>query len=312
VPTMLSEIGLAGVAAFAAFFVATLAVGYLLAVREDDDHRAALDRLRRMSRDSSPLTVAPKLATRMSRLLPMLGAMVSAQRGQVAELRTRLMRAGYFQASAPQVFLGLQLLLTVALSVLGALMAWWIGPSRIVIMLFAAIGCGTGYLGPSYLLSAAVARRQRRLRSGFADALDMLVLSLEGGITFSAGLQHLTDNLQTAHSELAVEMTIVQREMQLGLSAGDAIRKFGDRCGLTDVRDLAIVLVQSERYGASLSKALRAHADNARLDRQQQAEETAQKAAVKVLFPTLLFIFPAIFIVVLGPAAFQMAKLFSR
>jgi tight adherence protein C len=140
----------------------------------------------------------------------------------------------------------------------------------------------------------------------------MLVLSLEGGITFSAGLQHLTDNLQTAHSELAVEMTIVQREMQLGLSAGDAIRKFGDRCGLTDVRDLAIVLVQSERYGASLSKALRAHADNARLDRQQQAEETAQKAAVKVLFPTLLFIFPAIFIVVLGPAAFQMAKLFSR
>lgn len=309
---MLTNIGLAGVAMFAAFFLATLALGYLFAIRDDNDHRAALERLRRMSRDSAPLPASPNSGLKVSRLLPMLGSLASSQRGQVAELRIRLMRAGYFQASAPQVFLGMQLVVTVVLSLLGAAVAFWIEPSRVAVLLFAAIGCGTGYLGPSYLLSAAVTRRQRSLRAGFSDALDMLVLCLEGGLTFSAGLQHLTDNLQTAHPELAMEMTIVQREMQLGLSAGDAIRKFADRCGLTDVRDLAIVLVQSERYGASLSKALRAHADNARLDRQQQAEEMAQKAAVKVLFPTLLFIFPAIFIVVLGPAAFQTAKLFSR
>jgi tight adherence protein C len=140
----------------------------------------------------------------------------------------------------------------------------------------------------------------------------MLVLCLEGGVTFAAAMQRVTDELQVVHAELGVEMTIVQREMQLGLSAGDALRKFADRCGLADVRDLANVIQQSERYGASVTRALRTFADSARTERQQKAEEEAQKAAVKILFPTLLCIFPAIFIVVLGPAAFQMARIFAR
>ena len=131
-------------------------------------------------------------------------------------------------------------------------------------------------------------------------------------MTLNAAIQRVTDELRIAHPALGLEMAIVQREIQLGLSVGIALRKFADRCGLSDVRELAIVLQQSERYRASLTKALRAYAENSRIERQQKAEERAQKAAVKILYPTLLCIFPAIFIVVLGPAAFQIAKLFVR
>ena len=100
--------------------------------------------------------------------------------------------------------------------------------------------------------------------------------------------------------------------MQLGLSVGEAFRTFADRCGIAEGRDLAAALLQSERYGASIGKALRGYADAARQDRQAWAEEVAQKASVKIIFPMLLCIFPAIFIVLLGPAAVQMSRLFAR
>jgi tight adherence protein C len=157
-----------------------------------------------------------------------------------------------------------------------------------------------------------VRARKRALRNAFPDALDTLVLCLEGGVGLNAAMQRVTDELQVVHPALGAEMVIIQGEMQLGLSAGEALRKFAERCGLEDVRDLASVIQQSERSGASVARALRIHADSARVERQQRAEETAQKAAVKILFPTLLCIFPAIFIVLLGPAAFQLARMFRR
>ena len=107
-------------------------------------------------------------------------------------------------------------------------------------------------------------------------------------------------------------MALVQREMQLGLTAGEAIRKFADRYQLADLQNLASVILQSEQFGASIGKALRVHADTSRQDRQHYAEEIAQRAAVKILFPTLLCIFPAIFIVILGPAAFQVAAMVAQ
>jgi tight adherence protein C len=185
-------------------------------------------------------------------------------------------------------------------------------PSGAKVWLCALAGGAIGMLTPSFWLSARVRKRQRLLHYALPDALDMLVLCLEGGVSLNAAIQRVTDELQIAHPLLAVEMNIVQREMQLGLTAGEALRKFGDRCGLLGVQDLALVLLQSERYGASVTKALRGYVECARVERRQEAEETAQKAAVKILFPTMLCIFPAIFVVVLGPAAFQMAKLFAR
>jgi tight adherence protein C len=135
---------------------------------------------------------------------------------------------------------------------------------------------------------------------------------LEGGISLVAAIQRVAEELQSVHPELGAEINLLQREIQLGLSPGEALKKLAQRCGLEEVRDLASTILQSEQYGASVAKMFRTYADSYRIERQQRAEEMAQKAAVKILFPTLLFIFPAIFIVLLGPAAFQMAKIFAR
>jgi len=150
------------------------------------------------------------------------------------------------------------------------------------------------------------------LRRGLPDALDMIVLCVEGGVSLTSALQRVTAELQTAHPTLGLEMNVAQREMMLGLSPGEAFQKLAHRTGLDEARSLSNVLLQAERYGAGLVKALRIHADTLRHQRQQKAEEMAQKAAVKILFPTLLCIFPAIFIVILGPAAFKIAEIFSK
>ncbi|HBI44298.1 MAG TPA: hypothetical protein DDY78_15825 [Planctomycetales bacterium] len=315
-----------GTIAFLVVFAGMIALGYLLTLGRGGG-KAAL-RLRQLGATPTPLTaparagggVVPALLNRLARA----GGVGTARK---AELRAQCLRAGFFHPSAPSMFVGAKILLIFALAAGGAAVSFFLSASGkampgedafVSLPFWAKVGLcpfaggAIGMLAPSFWLSAKVRKRQQLLRNALADALDMLVLCLEGGVSLNAAMQRVTDELQIAHPLLAVEMNIVQREMQLGLSAGEALRKFGDRCGLSDVHDLALALLQSERYGSSMTKTLRGYVEAARLERQQQVEEVAQKAAVKILFPTLLCIFPAIFVVVLGPAAFQMAKLFSR
>lgn len=312
---MFSDPAVAGAAAFLVVFAGVTTLGFALTVHVFGDQWLAIHRLRGLARPTPPEPSQPAGAAGwMWGVLPKLGALaVADKKHRVENLRTRLLHAGYFQAQAPLYFVGVQVALGVLLAAVGGLAPFWAGliPAR-RILLCALVGCVAGYLAPGFWLSARVRKRQWLLRHALPDALDILVLCLEGGVSLNAAFQWVADELHVVHPALGAEMNIIQREMQLGLSAGDALLKFADRCGLPDVRDLASVLLQSDRYGASVSKALRGYADTARQDRQQRAEEMAQKAAVKILFPTLLCIFPAIFIVVLGPAAFQMMRLFVK
>jgi tight adherence protein C len=140
------------------------------------------------------------------------------------------------------------------------------------------------------------------------DVLDIITICLEGGLSLQEAIRRVTEELQNVHPLLGDEFAIVQREMLLGLSPGEALRKFAVRCDLAEARDLAAVVLHAERYGVSMVEAMRIEADAMRQDRQQRAEEMAQKAAVKILFPTLLFIFPAIFVVVVGPAVYDIME----
>ncbi len=232
-----------------------------------------------------------------------------AQRGR---LRQRLIEAGIYDRHALPLLLGVKmilmaipLVLTVALAATGLL-----SPTRAATV--GVLGLGLAMIAPGLWLDYRKNARQTGLRRALPDALDMLVLCLEGGISLTAAMQRVTAELHTAHPLLAAEMDLVQREMLLGVSAGEGIQKLAARSDLEELRNLASVIVQSERYGTSVVKALRIHADTLRQQRQQRAEEIAQKAAVKILFPTLLCIFPAIFIVILGPAAYQILAIFSR
>jgi tight adherence protein C len=232
---------------------------------------------------------------------------------RLAERKQQLVQAGFYGNKALRIFSGVQFALILILPGVGVAIPYACGllPLRWA-LIASAIASSLGLLLPSAWLRRRVKQRQRELRQGLPDTLDMLVLCLEGGVSLVAAMQRVTTELHVVHPVLGGEMNIVQREIQLGLSVGAALKKLGERCGLADVRDLASVLLQSERFGASMVKAVRTYSESWRQERQNQAEELAQKAAVKILFPTLLCIFPAIFIVLLGPAAFQIAQLFSK
>jgi tight adherence protein C len=275
--------------------------------------RTRLDsRLRDLSGQGGPAMDTITLGKIASTTLPRMGTpFIPTDEGERTKLQTRLIHAGLYRRQAMVVFLGVKVLLIapaflcVAASLIGVVTLW----QGLIIGLCLGIG---GLIGPSFWLDRMKRKRQSNFRRALPDALDVLVICLEGGLSLAAGLRRVSTELRTAHPALASELAIVQREVQLGLTSGEALKKMSERSDLEEVRSLASVILQSERLGASLVKALRVHAESLRLKRYQRAEEKAAVAATKVLFPTLLFILPAVFVVVLGPAAFHLIEMFGK
>ncbi len=275
--------------------------------------RTRLDsRLRDLSGQGGPAMDTITLGKIASTTLPRMGTpFIPTDEGERTKLQTRLIHAGLYRRQAMVVFLGVKVLLIapaflcVAASLMRVVTLW----QGLIIGLCLGIG---GLIGPSFWLDRMKRKRQSNFRRALPDALDVLVICLEGGLSLSAGLRRVSTELRTAHPELASELAIVQREVQLGLTSGEALKKMGERSDLEEVRSLASVILQSERLGASLVKALRVHAESLRIKRFQRAEEKAAVAATKVLFPTLLFILPAVFVVVMGPAAFRLIEMLGK
>lgn len=222
-------------------------------------------------------------------------------------LQARLIQAGLYRRQAMVVYLGVKMLLMIGPGLIGLIVGLArLAPLQPAILYGACFGI-LGMIGPKMWLDRKHKARQSSFRRGLPDALDVIVICVEGGLSLVGALRRVAGDLRTVHPDLALELDIVQREVQLGQTAGEALRRFGERADMEELRSLASVIIQSEKFGAGLNKAIRIHADTLRLKRQQRAEEMAQKAGTKVLFPTLLFIFPAIFVVILGPAMIQLS-----
>lgn len=301
---------LLGLAAFLLVFAATCAVSYGLFLWRHRDNRRGVARLRDLSAEQRD---GGRPASASWSMLPRLGGLMLADEHGSANLRTRLAHAGINGRNGVRVFMGAKLLLMLVFTALAAVAPFVSGTlSFSTAVLICVAASAAGMFGPNLWLRYRIEHRQRLLRRGIADALDMFVLCLEGGVSLNAAIARVAEELHAVHPLMGDELRVIERSIQLGLSAGEAFREFGERSGLQDVRDLAAVILQSERFGASLVKTLQTHADWFRMERQQRAEERAQQCAVKILFPTLLCIFPAIFVVLLGPAMFQISALFSR
>ncbi len=260
-------------------------------------------RLRQLSGKGGGETAAAQFA---QGALPRMGsALEPTDEDDRTRLQARLLHAGLYNRQAMYVYLGVKLLLTLVPLVAGVLAALTDLVPMEYALLGGAAGGVLGMIGPSFWLDGRKTDRQRSLRRALPDALDVLVICLEGGLSLTAAVKRVGGELGSAHPALAAELRIVEREVQLGRGTGEALRAFGDRADLEELRHLASVITQSERFGASLVKALRVHAQVMREKRLQYAEEMAQKAATKILFPTLFCIFPGVFIVILAPAAFQ-------
>ena len=241
--------------------------------------------------------------------LPKMGRIiVPDDEAQRTMLQARLVHAGFYGRQAMHLFLGVKLALLVLATASGMVLTL-AGTLSVGRALPVSLGLFVvGMVGPSFWLDRRKAARQAILRRGLPDALDVLVICVEGGLSMQAGIKRVADELREAHPVLGAELRIVDREVQLGRTAGDALGYFARRSDLDEVSSLASVVNQSERLGASLARSLRTHSETIRQRRKQRAEEQAQKASTKILVPTLLCIFPALFVILLAPAAYQVAR----
>jgi tight adherence protein C len=175
-----------------------------------------------------------------------------------------------------------------------------------------AILCLVGLIVPSMWLDSMKRSRQQQISRALPDALDVIVVCLEAGLSLRAAITRVGKELKTAHPMLAGELIIVNREIQLGHSGGEALKRLAGRFDLESLRSLASVVLQAEKFGASIAGALRVHAEDMRIKRFQHAEELAQKASVKLLFPTMFLIFPTLYVILIGPAVIEMVSFFEE
>ncbi|MEX0702377.1 MAG: type II secretion system F family protein [Planctomycetales bacterium] len=281
--------------------------------RDDQMIDGRLEELRHDLANSNRTRSQPGRTSRLlGRISPRLAKhLLPDDEGQRTRLQARLLHAGIYHPSALYVYLVAKPALMVVPGVVALLLVGIGACSLQYGLLYGALGAVLGSMVPSYWLDRRKARRHIRLNRSLPDFLDLLVTCMEGGLSLEGALQRVTKELRIAHGELAAEMERVQREIELGTTPDAALKNLAERADLESIGMLASFVQQARRFGTCMGDALRIHAESIRIAREQRAEELAQKASVKILFPTLLFIFPAIFVVLAGPAAIQLAEVFA-
>jgi tight adherence protein C len=220
-----------------------------------------------------------------------------------SKLQLRLVNAGYRNSEALVVFAGIR--------VAAALLGFVLVATPIVMrpnFMLALVACAFGYIIPNMLLARRVKARQHRIRLSLPDALDLLVVSVEAGLGLDQALQRVGQELEYAHPDLCEELRLVNLELRAGKARTEALHNLGERTGVDDVTSLTAMLVQTDKFGTSVAQSLRVHSDTLRTKRRQRAEEAAAKTGVKMVFPLVICIFPAVWVVTIGPAAIKFVQ----
>ncbi|HEY2787495.1 MAG TPA: type II secretion system F family protein [Fimbriiglobus sp.] len=274
----------------------------------------AEDRLERIGRPKSLVEI--EMDTQASRqrfgnvkdAFAKVGEAMQQNELEKSGLRVRLMNAGFRSENAVAIYQGLRLICLVVFLLPAAGGFLWASGFTLgaawKIMLF---GC-VGFYLPQVALAFMRSGRQKEIFLTLPDALDLLVVCTESGLGLDAGLRKVTDEMKSHAKVLCEELTLANLQMQMGRPRREVLHDLGVRTGVDDLRSLAAILIQADRFGSSIAQALRVQSDAMRTRRRQLAEEKAAQVAVKLIFPLVLFIFPAIFVVLVGPAAIQIQK----
>jgi tight adherence protein C len=247
-----------------------------------------------------------------SRIMRIAARLLPDDQRERTQLEVRLMHAGIYAPWALSVFLSVKMCMIIAPPLVGFVLGQvgYFDPR--MSLLYGGIAGGFGIVLPRFWLDHRKSRRQALLSRSLPDLLDLMVACVQSGMSIEAALQRVTDEIEVAHPVLAGEMAVVQRQIELGAPPDAAIRNFAERSDMASLFSLSALLEQARKFGTSLTEALRTQAEMMRYHREQRAEELAQKAAVKILLPTFLLIFPAIFVVLVGPAAVRLSETFSN
>ncbi|CAN5884743.1 type II secretion system F family protein [soil metagenome] len=301
---------------FAAFLAISLGAWGTLSVlaRRSSD---AEDRLRRlMDRARQGKGSSAQLIKKQDRIQKrftdaankLAGAVQPKDEASIGKIRATLINAGFRQQSALQIFMTLKLIgLLIGLGIAIPPVLMQIGLTTKGFGIILMVGA-FGYILPGFVVERIKKKRQEAIFLGLPDALDLMVVCVEAGLGFDAAMRRVTVELASAFTVLCEELNIYNFQVQMGRPRKEVLRDLGLRTGVDDVRTLAAVIIQAERFGSSIGSALRVQSDAMRTRRRQLAEERAAKTAVKIMIPLILFIFPGVFVVLVGPAGIKIAE----
>ncbi len=237
-----------------------------------------------------------------------LGKLTSKDKTQGTALMTTLYQAGFRHPNAPAIYFGLRTLCAFRLPLPFRFLNIWRGQTAAVSLMLGCLLAGAGYFLPNYILRVLWGRRRDRIDRALPDVLDLMIVSMEAGLALQATLVRVADEVRGISKDLYKELQFTNAELRTGASRDTALKNLGERTGVQSVKSLVSLMLQSEKMGTSIAEALRTHADFIRVQRAQKAEEIAAKLPVKILFPMMLFIMPALFIVILGPGAITISR----
>ena len=227
---------------------------------------------------------------------------------EAGRLKSRLSEAGFRSEGASGVFLTVKVFAALGgVFLAGGITAITLGLGSAV-LLRAVLGGGIAFFLPELVLDFLRSSRKKQITLGLPDALDLLVVSVEAGLGLDQGIKKVSDEMQSSYRILSDELQLSTLHLQMGRARGSVLQDLGNRTGVEDLRTLASLLIQADKFGSGVAQALRVQSESMRIKRQQIAEEKAAKTAVKLIFPLVLFIFPGVFVVLVGPAAIQMAR----
>ena len=234
-------------------------------------------------------------------LLKRVGEKAPRSPKELGALRLRLVQAGYRRDEALTIFFGIRV--TFALVLFALLSTSIVTRPNIT---FALGGLGFGYLLPGMALARRAKARAHKIRLALADMLDLLVVSVEAGLGLDQAIQRVGSELAFAYPELSDELRLINLELRAGKARAEALRNLADRTGVDDLSSLVTMLIQTDKFGTSVAQSLRVYSETLRTKRRQRAEEAAAKTGVKMVFPLVICIFPAIWVITIGPAAIKM------
>jgi tight adherence protein C len=225
---------------------------------------------------------------------------------EVGKLRAKLNYAGFRGETAPSIFLGLKTI-CLAVGFVGGGGGMWLSKGATGEALMYTIGvAGIAFYLPDFVLWFLKKSRQDNIFFGLPDALDLMVVCVEAGLGLDQAMRKVSEEMKKTYAVIAEEFGLANLQLQMGRARNEVLHELGARTGVDDLKALAAILIQADKFGSSVAQALRVQSDSMRTRRRQMAEEKAAKTAVKLIFPLVLFIFPAIFIVLVGPAAITM------
>ena len=294
------------IVAFCAAFLLIASIGLLLFYREALPQRIA-EAINPRPKKRNVINTIRETGFSIGGAVEHFEHLLPKSQAEISIVLQRLQRAGLRNESAVKIFYGCKVLVPLTLCVL----AFVTTLASLAPFFVYACCLGLGFLAPDFWLGRKISTRQKKMERGLPDVLDLLVICIEAGLSLDQATARTAEELVKAQPELCDEFGVLVLEQRAGRARSDAWKHLAERTGVDSLRNLVSVLVQSEQFGTSVARTLRQHSDSLRTQRMQKVEEMAAKTSVKLVFPLVFFIFPALFLVTLGPAAILMMEQFK-